>query len=100
MGISRSATIVCAYLIATSRMTADEAVNAVREKRPIVCPNLGFRRQLEEYAAQVNGGRGPGRGGPRRAKLGENVAEVIRRLTQKDKQKDPNSSSPASTISV
>ncbi|KAH9983943.1 protein-tyrosine phosphatase-like protein, partial [Russula vinacea] len=49
MGISRSATIVCAYLIATSRMTADEALNAVREKRPIVCPNLGFRRQLEEY---------------------------------------------------
>ena len=83
MGISRSATIVCAYLIATMRMTPNEALAAVKEKRGIVSPNMGFLRQLEEYyVTQVHGGRA------RPAKLGENVAEAIRRLTQKD----PNSS--------
>jgi protein-tyrosine phosphatase len=56
MGISRSATIVCAYLIATMRMTADEALAAVREKRGIVSPNTGFLRQLEEYAIRLHGG--------------------------------------------
>jgi atypical dual specificity phosphatase len=97
MGISRSAAVVCAYLIVTTKMTADEALNAVKEKRAIVCPNLGFRRQLEEYAAQVTGGRGPGRGGARRVKLGGNVAEVIRKLTQKD---STSNSSPVSTTGV
>lgn len=56
MGISRSATIVCAYLIATMRMTPDEALAAVREKRGIVSPNMGFLRQLEEYAIRLHGG--------------------------------------------
>jgi Dual specificity phosphatase, catalytic domain len=65
MGISRSATIVCAYLIATMKMTADEALAAVREKRGIVSPNMGFLRQLEEYAIRLHGGeaRSPLRSG-------------------------------------
>jgi hypothetical protein len=88
MGISRSATIVCAYLIATMRMTPHEALAAVREKRGIVSPNMGFLRQLEEYAIEVHGGRY--KPGARPAKL-----EAIRRLTQKD----PNSS-PASMTGV
>ena len=68
-------------------MTPNEALAAVRQKRPIVCPNLGFLRQLEEYyAMQV---RGRGKAGARPAKLGENVAEVIRRLTQKDPNVSP-----------
>ncbi|KAF8479531.1 protein-tyrosine phosphatase-like protein, partial [Russula ochroleuca] len=46
MGISRSATVVCAYLIATMRMTPDEALAAVKEKRGFVSPNMGFLRQL------------------------------------------------------
>ncbi|SRR5216683_5114752 len=81
MGISRSATVICAYLIATTRMTADEALAAVRARRGIVCPNAGFRRQLEEYAVQVTRGRGKA-GAPRPPKVGENVAEAIRRLTR------------------
>jgi len=56
MGISRSATVVCAYLIAEQGMTAQAAIDFVREKRPIICPNIGFRRQLDEYAATVHGG--------------------------------------------
>ena len=56
MGITRSATVVCAYLIATAKMTPDEALAAVRAKREIVCPNIGFMQQLEQYADQLRGG--------------------------------------------
>lgn len=55
MGISRSATVVCAYLIAEQGMTAPAAIDFVRVKRPIVCPNIGFRRQLGEYAVKLHG---------------------------------------------
>ncbi|KAI0344996.1 DSPc-domain-containing protein [Trametopsis cervina] len=54
MGISRSATVVCAYLIATAQMTPDEALDFVMQKRSIACPNLGFRLQLETYASRFN----------------------------------------------
>jgi atypical dual specificity phosphatase len=50
MGVSRSATVVCAYLIATKAMTAPEAIAFVTERRSIVSPNVGFQRQLETYA--------------------------------------------------
>lgn len=56
MGISRSATVVCAYLIAERGMTGPNAIEFVRSKRPIVCPNVGFRRQLDEYAIKLRGG--------------------------------------------
>ncbi|KAI9510523.1 protein-tyrosine phosphatase-like protein [Russula earlei] len=81
MGISRSATVVCAYLVATMRMTPNEALATVRAKRGIVSPNSGFLRQLEDYAAQVQGGRGR-KAVQRSAKL-----EAIRKLTR-GSQKD------------
>jgi hypothetical protein len=49
MGISRSTTIVIAYLVATTRMTPREALATVQSKRAIVRPNPGFMSQLEEY---------------------------------------------------
>jgi len=49
-GISRSATICIAYLIKQQGMGADEALEYVRSRRPIVCPNAGFREQLLRYA--------------------------------------------------
>jgi hypothetical protein len=61
MGISRSATVVCGYFVATMKMTPQEALAAVKAKRGIVCPNLGFRIQLEEYARVVQDGGGKGR---------------------------------------
>lgn len=76
--MSRSATVICAYFIATAKMSPHEAISAVRAKRGIVCPNLGFRRQLGQYANQLNGGRiGTG---VRLAKMGEDAAGVIRKL--------------------
>lgn len=55
MGVSRSATVVCAYLVATMSMTAPESISFVQSKRGIVCPNLGFRHQLEAYEERCNG---------------------------------------------
>uniref|UniRef100_A0A0W0FXK6 Uncharacterized protein n=1 Tax=Moniliophthora roreri TaxID=221103 RepID=A0A0W0FXK6_MONRR len=49
-GVSRSATVVCAYLVATAGMRAIDSIAFVQSKRKIVCPNLGFRQQLEMYA--------------------------------------------------
>jgi len=50
MGISRSATVVCAYIIVTEKMLASDAIEYVKKKREIICPNLGFRKQLEMYS--------------------------------------------------
>ena len=49
MGISRSATVMIAYLIATTKMTPREALAAVQSKRAVVLPNFGFMSQLQEY---------------------------------------------------
>jgi protein-tyrosine phosphatase len=54
MGISRSATAVIAYLIATTKMTPREALAAVRAKRAIVRPNRGYMSQLQEYYSKYS----------------------------------------------
>lgn len=48
-GISRSVSIVIAYLIKEKAMTYAEAFAFVREKRSVAHPNTGFQRQLKEY---------------------------------------------------
>ena len=48
-GMSRSVTIVTAYLIADHGLTAAEAVAYIKKRRPIAEPNRGFMRQLEAY---------------------------------------------------
>ncbi|KAF9245356.1 protein-tyrosine phosphatase-like protein [Melanogaster broomeanus] len=53
-GISRSATLVCAYLVATTPMGALDALAHVQAKRGIVAPNLGFRRQLVTWGHQFD----------------------------------------------
>lgn len=60
-GVSRSATVVMAYLMATAGMTYPEAHEHVRKARHFVCPNHGFRRQLREFAARCGhaADRGP-----------------------------------------
>jgi hypothetical protein len=54
MGISRSSTVVMAYLIATTNMTPHEALATVRSKRTIVRPNRGFMSQLQEYYSKCS----------------------------------------------
>jgi len=48
-GVSRSPTIVAAYLMARSRKSLQEAFSFMREKRPIVAPNINFMGQLLEF---------------------------------------------------
>ncbi|CAL1531731.1 unnamed protein product [Lymnaea stagnalis] len=48
-GISRSASIVMAYLIKNEGMTVNEAFSLLRSKRPTTCPNPGFMIQLHNY---------------------------------------------------
>jgi len=52
-GVSRSATIVAAYLMTSHKLSHNEAVATVRSKRPIARPNYGFMIQLEMYGAKL-----------------------------------------------
>ncbi|KZT24246.1 phosphatases II [Neolentinus lepideus HHB14362 ss-1] len=52
-GMSRSASIVVAYLIAKYQMTLDGALAWCRLKRAVVRPNHGFIAQLEIYESQI-----------------------------------------------
>jgi len=86
-GISRSATVVCAYVIAQAAdgMTAAEAIDLVRAKRSIICPNDGFRAQLAVYSERFVGNRtrhdaaaAPAKGRP--SKISDGIADRIRRF--------------------
>ncbi|KAI0046975.1 phosphatases II [Auriscalpium vulgare] len=81
MGISRSATVVCAYLVATTNMSPAQALAAVQAKRAVVNPNYSFQRQLRKYSARCCGEpevlADPGTG----SGSGSTVAERIRLLS-------------------
>jgi dual specificity phosphatase 12 len=49
MGMSRSPTIVAAYLIAEKGFSADKALAFLTGIRPIVDPNAGFRQALKDW---------------------------------------------------
>ena len=48
-GISRSSTLVIAFLVKFKKFTVEKALEFVREKRNIVYPNYGFMNQLYKY---------------------------------------------------
>ncbi|PRP76262.1 hypothetical protein PROFUN_07784 [Planoprotostelium fungivorum] len=54
-GVSRSATIIIAYLMKHKSMTLRQAFDFVREKRPVVNPNSGFLKQLCKYEEKLYG---------------------------------------------
>mmetsp|Transcript_11075 Transcript_11075/g.17721 ORF Transcript_11075/g.17721 Transcript_11075/m.17721 type:complete len:203 (-) Transcript_11075:224-832(-) len=53
-GRSRSATVLTAYFIKYkgTQKQVDEHIRGIKERRPEVCPNAGFMRQLEKYRAR------------------------------------------------
>ena len=53
MGISRSATIVIAYLMNRFGMTLSQAYNYVKIKRPEIGPNRHFMRTLIQYEQEL-----------------------------------------------
>ncbi|XP_076859360.1 dual specificity protein phosphatase 26-like [Brachyhypopomus gauderio] len=56
VGVSRSATVVLAYLMLKHSMNLVQAVNTVKEGRGII-PNRGFLRQLIHLQVQLFGNR-------------------------------------------
>ncbi|KAK9462349.1 protein-tyrosine phosphatase-like protein [Lipomyces oligophaga] len=50
-GVSRSASIVCAYIMRDRQILFDEALELVRHARPIANPNDSFREQLAIFAS-------------------------------------------------
>uniref|UniRef100_A0A8C6UU07 protein-tyrosine-phosphatase n=1 Tax=Neogobius melanostomus TaxID=47308 RepID=A0A8C6UU07_9GOBI len=53
-GVSRSATVVIAYLMKHTLMTMTDAYKYVRSRRPVVSPNLNFMGQLLEFEREVH----------------------------------------------
>eukprot|EP01083_Nonionella_stella_P299044 1014756_1 len=51
-GISRSSTIVLAYLMAWLGLDFQTALDFLTERRECACPNPGFRAQLQEFARE------------------------------------------------
>ena len=49
LGVSRSSTIVLAYLMKCHEMSFDDALRFLKGKRKQVSPNFGFRLQLLEW---------------------------------------------------
>lgn len=52
-GISRSSSVVCAYLIAKYGWTPDQAMRFLKSKYALADPNPGFVMQLGEYARSL-----------------------------------------------
>lgn len=56
-GISRSSSLVMAYLVKHKKISLLDAFNHVKALRPIISPNLGFWRQLISYEEMKRGSR-------------------------------------------
>eukprot|EP01084_Bolivina_argentea_P139105 244744_1 len=54
-GVSRSASIVISYLMKTKNMKMMDAMDYVSDRRSVICPNHGFRKQLKQYETQLFG---------------------------------------------
>ncbi|CZT21948.1 uncharacterized protein RCC_07816 [Ramularia collo-cygni] len=54
MGVSRSATFVCAYLMWKHKISSESALKWLREGRKRATPNAGFMEQLAVYDAMLH----------------------------------------------
>jgi len=52
-GISRSSSCVIAFMMKEKGYSFHSAMYQVRLKRPIVCPNVGFQKQLMDYESTL-----------------------------------------------
>lgn len=54
-GMSRSPTLVLAYLMIENKWSFEEAYQYIKRKRPEINPNIGFITQLKELEYQLKG---------------------------------------------
>ncbi len=54
-GMSRSPTLVIAYLMIENRWSYEETLHYVKNRRPIVDPNIGFAKQLKGLEYKLKG---------------------------------------------
>ncbi|XP_072773294.1 dual specificity protein phosphatase 15 [Taeniopygia guttata] len=52
-GISRSTTVVVAYVMVVTELSCQEVLDAIRTIRPVANPNPGFRQQLSEFSGSA-----------------------------------------------
>ena len=56
-GVSRSSTMVCAYLMKKYNWKFTKALSFTQEKRWVVCPNQGFQKQLSDFEIELGIGK-------------------------------------------
>jgi hypothetical protein len=52
-GVSRSASIVIAYIMFKLKLNYEDAYQYVKLKRNVILPNMGFRKQLAEFENEM-----------------------------------------------
>lgn len=52
-GVSRSATIVAAYIMRRFKMSSDKALAHIWECRKVINPNYGFKQQLKQFEKEL-----------------------------------------------
>lgn len=52
-GVSRSASVIVAYLIKEQNMKFIDAIALLKKARSIVSPNIGFVQQLKKFESTV-----------------------------------------------
>lgn len=70
-GVSRSATLVAAYLMYKHNLTCEEAIEHLQKQRNCVDPNKGFRKQLENFEGTLKNLRD--------AFVSEDISEAIKK---------------------
>ena len=73
-GVSRSASIILAYLVKYRNMTLREAFKHTRDRRSIVHPNFGFFRQLIDFEREIRISCEPS---VKMVKLNEHSSEMV-----------------------
>ena len=53
-GVSRSATLCLMYMIIEKKMKYGDAYIVIKQKRPCVLPNMGFRKLLEQKSYEIH----------------------------------------------
>jgi atypical dual specificity phosphatase len=52
-GVSRSASVIIAYLIKYKKLTYNEAYDFLKNQRGVIEPNPGFKKQLQIYSENI-----------------------------------------------